>query len=64
MKTDVDAVYNMSAWESWKSSSLDPTERRIAEEIDKLNLYELLRLNKGRRADQPALLPEALLPAG
>jgi rubrerythrin len=58
----VDALYNMSAWASWKSSSLDPSEKRIADEINKLSLYELMRLNKGRRSDQPALFPEKLLP--
>lgn len=60
----VDVIYNMSAWAGWKSSSLDPTEMNISQEIHKLPLYELMRLNKGRRSDQPALFPEKLLPLG
>jgi len=61
----VDAIYNMSAWASWKSSSLGEEDRRIAEAIHTdLKLYELMKLNKGRRSDQPALFPAGLLPAG
>jgi GNAT superfamily N-acetyltransferase len=59
----VDAIYNMSAWANWKSSSLGESERRIANEIDNLHLYDLMKLNKGRRMNQPALFPEGLLPA-
>ncbi len=58
----VDAIYNMSAWANWKSSSLGDEERKVANEIDALNLGDLMRLNSGRRMDQPALFPEKLLP--
>lgn len=58
----VDAIYNMSAWASWKSSSLSAADRQISQAIQSLNLYELMKLNKGRRADQPALFPVGLLP--
>jgi len=58
----VDAIYNMSAWAGWKSSSLDPIEKQIADKIHELGLYQLMQLNKGRRQDQPALFPERLLP--
>jgi hypothetical protein len=57
----VDAIYNMSAWASWKSSSLDSGERAVANEIDNLKLLELMKLNKGRRHDQPALFPVGML---
>ena len=57
----VDAIYNMSAWENWKSSSLSAGERKIAESIAGLHLLELMQLNKGRRKDQPALFPKGLL---
>jgi len=55
----VDAIYNMSAWASWKSSSLGEGERAIADAIQELNLYSLMKLNQGRRMNQPALFPEA-----
>jgi len=58
----VHAIYNMSAWAGWKSSSLDPQEMAIAMAIDKLPLHTLMQLNKGRRKDQPALFPAGLLP--
>jgi len=57
----VAAIYNMSAWASWKSSSLDKREMAIARAIDALPLYELMRLNDGRRSNQPALFPIRLL---
>jgi hypothetical protein len=53
----VAAIYNMSRWASWKSSSLDPEEAAIAAAINKLPLGELMRLNEGRRTDQPAFFP-------
>ncbi|MFW6125465.1 MAG: DUF192 domain-containing protein, partial [Chloroflexota bacterium] len=58
----VDAIYNMSAWAGWKSSSLGERDRRISEAIQELRLVDIMRLNKGRRADQPALFPERMLP--
>ena len=58
----VDAIYNMSSWAGWKSSSLDDRERAIARAIHDLPLGALMTLNKGRRMDQPALLPQGLLP--
>ena len=58
----VDAIYNMSSWAGWKSSSLGDRERAIANAIHDLPLGELMTLNSGRRMDQPALLPEGLLP--
>jgi hypothetical protein len=57
----VHAIYNMSAWESWKSSSLSAHERALASAISNLNLYALMKLNEGRRKDQPALFPQNLL---
>jgi hypothetical protein len=53
----VAAIYNMLSWANWKSSSLDPTEAAIAAAINKLPLGELMRLNEGRRIDQPAFFP-------
>jgi hypothetical protein len=58
----VDAIYNMSAWASWKSSSLGEADRKIAEAINALNLYHLMKLNEGRRMNKPALFPVGLLP--
>ena len=58
----VDAIYNMSSWAGWKSSSLDPREAAIARAIHDLPLGQLMTLNTGRRMDQPALLPQGLLP--
>ena len=53
----VAAIYNMSAWASWKSSSLSDYERSKADAIHNLKLGDLMTLNKGRRTDQPALFP-------
>jgi hypothetical protein len=53
----VAAIYNMSSWASWKSSSLDPGEAALARAIKKLPLGELMALNRGRRSDQPAFFP-------
>jgi len=58
----VASIYNMSAWASWKSSSLGTAERSIAEAINGIPLYELMELNERRRSDQPALFPVRLLP--
>lgn len=58
----VDAIYNLSAWASWKSSSLGQADFMTAEAIHKLPLGVIMGLNKGRRNDQPALFPETLLP--
>lgn len=59
----VAAIYNMSAWASWKSSSLGAREQALAREIqDRLGLLDLMRLNHGRRIDQPALFPAGMLP--
>jgi len=58
----LDAIYNMSAWSGWKSSSLDPREAEIASEIHGLRLGQIMSLNTGRRMDQPALFPEGMLP--
>ena len=55
------SIYNMSAWASWKSSSLSDYERHKAEAIQDLRLGTLMSLNKGRRMDQPALFPAGLL---
>jgi len=58
----VAAIYNMSAWANWKSSSLSNEERANANAIDnQLNLGALMKLNEGRRRDQPALFPQNLL---
>jgi hypothetical protein len=57
----VAAIYNMSSWANWKSSSLDPTEKAIAAAIKKLPLEELMRLNDGRRTDQPAFFPAGFM---
>jgi hypothetical protein len=57
----VHALYNMASWENWKSSSLSPIDRERAAAIGKLNLSALMKLNDGRRKDQPALFPENLL---
>lgn len=54
----VQALYNLSSWRSWKSSSLSSEERDVAGAIGGLKLYELMRLNEGRRKNQPALFPE------
>ena len=51
------AIYNMSAWASWKSSSLSHYEMEAANAISRLHLGDLMKLNKGRRMDQPALFP-------
>lgn len=57
----VDAIYNMLGWAGWKSSSLDPDEMAIASAIHGLPMGELLELNHGRRGNQPAFFPAALL---
>ena len=58
----VAAIYNMSAWANWKSSSLGEEERANANAIDNnLNLGALMKLNEGRRRDQPALFPQNML---
>lgn len=57
----VAAIYNMSAWANWKSSSLGVVDRKISEAINNLRLYALMKLNKGRRSNQPALFPIRLL---
>lgn len=54
----VAAIYNMSAWASWKSSSLGTSERVVAESIGDIPLYKLMQMNAGRRINQPALFPE------
>lgn len=53
----VAAIYNMSAWANWKSSSISDYERSKAEAVQGLHLGDLMTLNKGRRTDQPALFP-------
>jgi hypothetical protein len=53
----VAAIYNMSYWAGWKASSLDPSEAALARAINELPLGELMRLNEGRRIDQPAFFP-------
>lgn len=53
----VAAIFNMSAWSNWKSSSLSEYERSKADAIDRLHLEDLMTLNRGRRIDQPALFP-------
>jgi hypothetical protein len=57
----VHAIYNMAAWENWKSSSLSPIDRARAAAIGKLNLVALMQLNNGRRKNEPALFPVNLL---
>ena len=54
----VQALFNLSRWESWKSSSLSKDERGIASSIGGLKLGHLMRLNESRRMNQPALFPE------
>lgn len=53
----VAAIYNMSAWAGWKSSSISEYERSKAEAVHGLHLGDLMTLNHGRRTDQPALFP-------
>jgi len=53
----VAAIYNMSAWASWKSSSISEYERAKAGAVEGLHLGDLMTLNQGRRMDQPALFP-------
>jgi len=60
-EVSVSALYNMSAWASWKSSSLGTSERCIASALSDLPLYQLMALNEGRRSDQAALFPVRLL---
>lgn len=55
------SLHNMSGWASWKSSSLSVHERESADAISGLRLDSLMRLNAGRRMDQPALFPEGML---
>ncbi len=54
----VQALYNLSRWASWKSSSLGREERDVATAIGDIPMYQLMELNKGRRMNQPALFPE------
>jgi len=54
----VQALYNLSRWSSWKSSSLGREERALANTIGEIPLYQLMKLNEGRRMNQPALFPE------
>ena len=54
----VQALWNLSRWENWKSSSLSREERDVAGSIGGLKLGHLMELNKGRRMNQPALFPE------
>ena len=54
----VQALFNLSRWSSWKSSSLGDEERGIADSIGGMKLYKLMELNKGRRMNEPALFPE------
>lgn len=53
----VAAIYNISAWASWKSSSLDRAEQERARAIQAMPWGELMRINEGRRSNQPALFP-------
>jgi len=55
------AIYNMSAWASWKSSSLSDYERAKAEAVGELRLLDLMQLNEGRIKNQPALFPVGML---
>jgi len=57
----VDAIYNMSAWANWMSSSLGEADRRLSEAIYSLPLLELMNLNRGRKKNQPALFPVGML---
>ena len=54
----VAAIYNLSAWSGWKSSSLGYQDRQVANAIHNIPLYELMKINKGRRSNQPALFPD------
>ena len=60
----VQALYNLSRWSSWKSSSLGDEERWAADQVGNLKLGALMGLNKGRRMNQPALFPEGDLLEG
>lgn len=53
----VAAIYNLSAWASWKSSSLGAGEKAVADAIHKIPLLALMDLNHGRQTNQPALFP-------
>jgi len=55
------AIFNMSRWASWKSSSLSGYERAKSEGIENLSLVDLMKLNEGRNMNQPALFPIGML---
>ena len=54
----VQALYNLSRWSGWKSSSLGREERGMADAIGNIPLYQLMELSRGRRMNQPAFFPE------
>ena len=54
----VAAIYNMSHWANWKSSSLGDRDRAIAYAIYDIPLHRLMEINEGRRMNQPALFPD------
>lgn len=59
----VAAIYNISRWANWKSSSLDKGEREASALLEKLIPYELMKINKGRKSTAPAFFPDGeLLP--
>jgi len=57
----VAAIYNLSRWGNWKSSSLGKDEREVSVLIDHLHLLELMNMNKGRKSQEPANFPDGEL---
>lgn len=59
----VAAIYNVSRWANWKSSSLGKDEREVSVLLEKLFPYELMKMNHGRMSTDPAWFPDGeLLP--
>ena len=57
----VNAILNMKEWANWKANSISDYERQLANKVELLKLGELMKLNKGRIANQPALFPINML---
>ena len=59
----VAAIYNVSRWANWKSSSLGKDEREISALLEKLFPYQLMEMNRGRKSTEAAMFPDGeLLP--
>jgi hypothetical protein len=46
---------------NWKSSSLGKDEREMSVLINHLHLLELMKMNKGRKSQEPANFPDGEL---